>query len=128
VKNENRASLGSRTAAAVVSSRSGPTPLTTRSANVQTDLTWPNGQDRPILVPLLHAKLKHVKHLPFLLQRRAEGWTTLAPLGRVGLIATPLEEQQPHLRIRRRRKQYEPSDVLKTNPLAGVRRRTKGHG
>ena len=40
----------------------------------------------------------------------------------------PLEEQQSHLRIRRRRKQDEPSDVLKTNPLAGVRRRTKGHG
>jgi len=54
-------------------------------------------------------------------------WTTLAPLGRVGLIATPLEEQQPHLRIQRRRKQDEPLDVLKTNPIAGVRRRTKGH-
>ena len=51
VENENRTSLGSRTAAAVVSSRSGPTPLTTRSVNVQTDLTWPNGQERPILVP-----------------------------------------------------------------------------
>jgi len=50
VENENRASLGSRTAAAVVSSRSGPTFLTTRSVNVQIDLTWPNGQERPILV------------------------------------------------------------------------------
>ena len=51
VKNENRACLGSRTAAAVVRSRSRPTPLPTRSVNVQTDLTWPNGQERPILVP-----------------------------------------------------------------------------
>jgi len=48
---KNRASLGSRTAAAVVSSRSGPTPLTTRSVDVHTDLTLPNGQDRPLLVP-----------------------------------------------------------------------------
>jgi len=50
-ENENRASLGSRTAADVVSSRSEPTLLTTRSVNVQTDLTWPNGQERPIPVP-----------------------------------------------------------------------------
>jgi len=56
VENENRASLGSRTAAAVVSSRSGPTPLTTRSVNVQTDLTWPNRQERPILVPFSTCK------------------------------------------------------------------------
>jgi len=84
------------------------------------DLSWS---------PLLHVKLKHVKqHLPFLLQSRAAVWTTLAPLGRVGLIATPLEEQQPHFRIRQRKKQDKPSDVLKTNPLVGGRRRTKGHG
>jgi len=43
-ENENRASLGSCTAAAVVSSRSRPTPVTTH-------LTWRNGQEAPILVP-----------------------------------------------------------------------------
>ena len=88
---ENRVSLGSRTAAAVVSSRSRPTPLTTRCVNVQTDLTWPYGQERPIVVPLLHVTLKHVKqHMPFLLQiSRAAVWRTLAPLRSVGLTATP---------------------------------------
>jgi len=129
VENENRTSLGSRTAAAVVSSRSGPTPLTTRSVNVQTDLTWPNGQERPILVPPSACKTQTCQTTSAVpAAKPCSSVDNSRSPGKGQPDRHPLEEQQPHLRIRRRRKQDEPSDVLKTNPLARVRRRTKGHG
>jgi len=129
VENENRTTLGSRTAAAVVSSRSGPTPLTTRSVNVQTDLTWPNGQERPILVPPSACKTQTCQTTSAVpAVKPCSSVDNSRSPGKGRPDGHPLEEQQSHLRIRRRRKQDEPSDVLKTNPLAGVRRRTKGHG
>ena len=124
VENENRASLGSHTAAAVVSSRSGPTPLTARSVSVQTKWTGKTYPGPPSACKTQTCQT--TSSVPA--ASRAAVWTTLTPLGRVGLIATPLEEQQPHFRIRQRRKQDELSYVLKTNLLVGVRRRTKGHG
>jgi len=42
---------GRRTAAAVVASGSDLTPPAARSFEVQTDLTWPKGQEQPTAVP-----------------------------------------------------------------------------
>jgi len=57
-ESEGRSAPGGRTAAAVVGSRaaaagsrSGPTPPATRSVEVQTDLTWPKGQEVPSALP-----------------------------------------------------------------------------
>ena len=57
-ESEGRSAPGGRRAAAVASSRaavagsrSGPTLPATRSIEVQTDLTWPKGQDEPSVIP-----------------------------------------------------------------------------
>ena len=50
-ESEGRSAQGGRTAAAVVASRSGPTLAATRSVEVQTDLTWPKGQEEPSVLP-----------------------------------------------------------------------------
>jgi len=50
-ESEGRSVQGGRTAAAVVASRSGRTQPVTRSVEVQTDLTWPKGQEVPSVLP-----------------------------------------------------------------------------
>ena len=52
-ESEGRSAQGSRTAAAVVASKSGPTLPVTRSvhAQTQTDLTWPKLQEKPSVLP-----------------------------------------------------------------------------
>ena len=49
-ESKGRSSLGSRTAAAVVGSKSVPIRPSTCSAAVQTDLTWPDRQEQPSLI------------------------------------------------------------------------------
>jgi len=50
-ENEGRPAQGGRTTAAVVASKSGPTQPTTRSLDVETDLTCPEGQKVPSVLP-----------------------------------------------------------------------------
>jgi len=50
-ESEGRSTQGGRTTVAVVASRSGPTQPTTRSTEVQTDLTWSKGQEEPSIFP-----------------------------------------------------------------------------
>jgi len=46
-ESKGRSAQGSRTAAPVVASRSGPTLPATHAFHTQTDLTWPKGQEEP---------------------------------------------------------------------------------
>jgi len=48
---EGKSAQGSRTAAAVVASRSGPTLPATHAVHTQSDLTWPKGQEEPSVLP-----------------------------------------------------------------------------
>jgi len=50
-ESEGRPAQRGRTTAAVVASRSGLAPPAIRSVEVQTDLTWPKGQEQPITLP-----------------------------------------------------------------------------
>jgi len=50
-ESEGRSARGGCTAAAVVASGSDLTPPATRSVQVQTDLTWPKGQEQPTTLP-----------------------------------------------------------------------------
>ena len=50
-ESEGRLAQGGRTTAAVVASKSGAIQPTTRSLEVQTDLTWPEGQKAPSVLP-----------------------------------------------------------------------------
>ena len=50
-ESEGRPAQRGRTTAAVVASRSGLAPPAIRSVEVQTDLTWPKGQEQPTTLP-----------------------------------------------------------------------------
>jgi len=50
-ESEGRSARGGCTAAAVVASGSDLTPPAAPSFEVQTDLTWPKGQEQPTAVP-----------------------------------------------------------------------------
>jgi len=123
-ENENRASLGSCTAAAVVSSRSRPTPVTTH-------LTWRNGQEAPILVPPSACKTQicHTTSAVHTAKPCSSVENSRSPgKDRPDRHPPPLEEQQHLISIRQRRKQDKPSDVHKRSLLVGRRRRIKGYG
>jgi len=58
---EGRSAQGGHTAVAVVASMGGPTQPVTRSIEVQTDLTWPKGQDVPSFSLPLQAQPPNVQ-------------------------------------------------------------------
>ena len=109
-ENESRPSHDTRTAAEVVRLRSKPRPPATRSIKVQTELTWPNNQDTPTMVPTSidtsqTVYTTHSKHSQ-----------TSPPVSTA--MASPTAAAKPDTPMRPNRKDQERKHALSAGPSA----------